>query len=40
LSHNDFGVSGFQFEAGVINFELPIHTALAGVAMVMPGLGF
>jgi hypothetical protein len=36
LSHYDFGVNGLQFDAGVADFELPVHATLFGVAALMP----
>ena len=36
LSDNDFRVNRFQFDACIADFELPVHAALVGVAVLVP----
>ena len=33
---SNFRVDRFQFHAGVADFELPVHAALPGVAVLVP----
>src|SRR6266852_8597897 len=40
LSIYDFGVEGFEFCTGIVDFELPVHAALFGIAVCLPGRGF
>src|SRR6266852_7454882 len=40
LSIYDFGVEGFEFCTGIVDFEFPVHAALFGIAVCLPGRGF
>ena len=36
----DFGVQPFQFSAGVVDFELPVHATLLGIGFLRPNADF
>ncbi len=40
LSIFNFGVEGFEFCTGIVDFELPGYAALFGIAVGLPGRGF